>query len=93
MAISPIQGKRMPEKYNLLSGVEPPTPDQIRAVRLDAGLSQAECARIIGAAERYRWSEYERGIHAIDLNRWAVFLLSIDRHPIYSLKAAGKKGR
>lgn len=83
----------MPEKYNLLSGVVPPTPEEIRAIRTDAGLSQAECSRIIGTKERYRWSEYERGLHTIDLNRWAVFLLSSDKHPIYSLKASGKKSR
>lgn len=81
----------MPEKFNLTTGLELPTKEKIREMRLKAELSQEQCAKIIGVSGRYRWSEYERGLSPIEINKWAAFLLAVDLHPIYSLKPAERR--
>lgn len=58
-----------------------PTPEDIRAHREQAGLSQAAAARLALLGDKARWSEYERGIGRIDAARWELFLLLTGQHP------------
>jgi DNA-binding XRE family transcriptional regulator len=58
-----------------------PTPDKIRSTRLSLGLTQADCAGLIGAHTR-TWQTYEAedGKHRstcvkMPLNKWELFLL------------------
>lgn len=41
---------------------EPPTPEQVRALRDRAGLTQRAMARLVHTTER-RWREWEAGTH------------------------------
>jgi transcriptional regulator with XRE-family HTH domain len=63
-----------------------PTPEQIRAGREAAGLSQAQAARVALLGDKARWSEYERGIGSIDAARWALFLMLTDQHPEFRVE-------
>lgn len=55
-----------------------PTPDNIKAARLAANLSQREAAALVhrepprGAS---RWSEWETGRHEMPRAEWELFLL------------------
>lgn len=40
-----------------------PTPDQLRADRAAAGLTQAQAAALAGYGARERWAELEAGMH------------------------------
>jgi hypothetical protein len=60
-----------------------PTPAMIRAARDASGLRQQEAAELVHLGTFQRWSEYERGVTAIDPARWALFLLMTGQHPKY----------
>jgi hypothetical protein len=60
-----------------------PTPDLIRERRHAAGLTQAAAAKMVLLRDKARWSEYERGVEAIDVARWELFLLLTGQHPHY----------
>ena len=51
-----------------------PTPDQIRIARRLAHLSQEQAAALVHSTGN-RWSEWERGIHAMHPGLWELFLL------------------
>lgn len=50
-----------------------PTPKQLKAARLAAGLTQKQAAEIVGAQER-AWQYYEAG-RPIPHCKWRIFLL------------------
>lgn len=58
-----------------------PTIDQMKAIRREAALTQRQAAELVGLSDHMRWSEFERGLTVISTERWALFLLAIDRHP------------
>jgi len=55
--------------------IKRPTPDQVRAARTAAGLTQAAAAALVHLSGQVRWAEYENGTRNIDLARWELFLL------------------
>lgn len=55
-------------------------PDQVRAARLRAGLTQEQAAYLVHLSSAVRWSEYERGVRQIDPARWELFLLLTNQH-------------
>jgi len=63
-----------------------PTPEQIRAARVSAGLTQDQAAKAVGLSNLVRWSEYENGTRTPDVARWALFLLLVRQHPEWRLK-------
>lgn len=66
-----------------------PTPDEIRAARVAAGLTQQQAAEAVGltpAGGNIRWSEYENGTRTPDVARWTLFLLIVRMHPEWRLK-------
>lgn len=65
----------------LLAALPAPTPDQLKALRKEADLTQRQAAELVGLGDHMRWSEFERGLTVISAERWALFLLAIDRHP------------
>lgn len=67
--------------HDLLEQLPTPTIDQLKALRADAGLTQRQAAELVGLGDHMRWSEFERGLTTISTERWALFLLAIDRHP------------
>lgn len=70
-----------------------PSPDEIRAARKKAGLTQTQAAQLIGNAgdKSYRtWQRFEAPAdnpdhRAIHPRMWEMFLLLTDQHPIYRL--------
>lgn len=65
--------------------VEWPSPDKVRALRLRAGLTQAEAAELVGLGAHTRWSAYESGRFRCEPLRWFFFLLMTDQHPTHRL--------
>jgi len=60
--------------------IEAPTPDQVKAGRLAAGLLQPAAGALIGRTGQ-DWYRYESGRRAMDAAVWALFLLATDQHP------------
>ncbi len=65
-----------------------PTPDEIRAARERAGMSQAQAAALISTAKKagYKtWAGYEtvegKNARTIPLPVWELFLLLTEQHP------------
>lgn len=62
-----------------------PTPDEIRAARALAMLTQPEAAALCMLSGGSRWSEYESGARTLDGVRWQWFLLVTNQHPQFRL--------
>ena len=60
-----------------------PTPETLRAWRIELGMTQAECASLVFLADGKRWSEYERGVVPIDPARFELFAIKLGRHQDY----------
>lgn len=65
-----------------------PTPEDIRAARDRAGLTQAEAAELVYLGARTRWSEHENGVQAIDRARWELFLIKTGQHLEFRRRSA-----
>lgn len=84
--------RRMPEHLAELANLLPtPSPEEVRAARTRAGLTQDQAARLISAAAQqpYRtWQGYEavkgRRI-AMPPAVWELFLLKTGQHPVFTL--------
>ncbi len=55
-----------------------PTPEEIRRVRLAAGLTMEEAADLAGLGHLTRWYEYEAGSRRPTPVRWAYFMGAIE---------------
>lgn len=53
-----------------------PEPDEIRAARLAAGLTQRQAGEVIGAAER-TWQDWERGERNMPPAKWELFRIRV----------------
>lgn len=62
---------------------EPPTPEQIKALRQKVG-TQAKCAKLAGV-NISNWQRWEKGDQRPHPTTWGMFLLSCGQHPIYKL--------
>lgn len=70
-----------------------PTPDEVKAARKAAGLTQTQAAQMIGqaGAKGYRtWQRFEYPVEntdhrAIQPRLWELFLLLTDQHPTLKL--------
>lgn len=71
----------MPERR-----VSSPTPAEIREARRVAGLSQTDAAILIHLGSFSRWSEYERGLRAMDLAKFELFKIKTGQHESYGPK-------
>jgi len=65
--------------------VEWPTPDQVRAYRVRAGITQGQAAALVGLGSPSRWNNYAAGRTQLEAVRWLVFLLMTDQHPTHRL--------
>lgn len=64
-------------------GLIEPTPENLKLLRTEAGLTQKEAAHLVGLNHNYRWSEFERGALQISAERWELFLIKTGNHPEY----------
>lgn len=76
---------------NLL--IEPPeTPQEIRAIRSDLGLTARQCAAMVQLNDDKFWLKYERDNEDPSKNRrpskqtWTLFLLATGTHPFFKLE-------
>lgn len=63
-----------------------PTPDQIRAAREAAGLTQTEAAGLVRAKLR-AWQRWEAGERQMRASDWELFQLKTGQHPDSKLTA------
>jgi hypothetical protein len=81
----------------LLERIAQPMPEEVRAARKKAGLTQAEAAQLVSPAQGtpYRsWQSYEvatgkPGARVIPLAAWELFLLLTDQHPTHQMVLRG----
>lgn len=50
-----------------------PKPDEIRAARTQAGLTQTEAAALLGVT-RVHWARYEAGTRNLSASQWKYWL-------------------
>lgn len=69
-----------------------PTPDEVKAARLNAGLSQTQAAELVSQASKFpykTWASYEtkegKNKRVIPLVVWEFFLLLTDQHPVLKI--------
>lgn len=51
-----------------------PTPEEIRAAREAANLTQEQAAAIVHRSDRKRWNEWEQNKRQMQLDTWELFL-------------------
>lgn len=56
---------------------ESPTPEQIRATRVDAGISQSSAAAIVYSGLR-TWQQWEAGDRRMHPAMWELFLIKLE---------------
>lgn len=64
------------------------TPETIKNVRQQSGLTQSECAVVV-AVTRRQWQRWEAGVVMMPPTAWEWFLLTIDAHPTHRLVTRG----
>lgn len=69
--------------------VEPPnTGDEIKKVRMSAKpMTQQKMARLLGLSSNTIISKYENGAKKPSTHTWTLWLLIINQHPYFTLKA------
>lgn len=71
--------------------VDDPSPEIIREYRLAADLSLHEAGQMVSTAKTGTWKGYESMVatnqRKMPRSTWELFLLLIDRHPLYRLIA------
>lgn len=55
--------------------MNPPSPDEVRAARIAAGLTQEEAAALVYLGGQKRWGEAERGVHRMHPACWELFCI------------------
>jgi len=83
-----------PNRSTWRGSMRPPSPDQIRASREAAGLTQEAASRLAGLSCQPRWAEYEAGRKVPSAALWELWLLRVDQHPTHriSRRRAGGTG-
>lgn len=55
--------------------MEQPTPEQIRAAREAAGLTQAQAADLVHAGSYRTWQDWEKGRRPMPMMAWELFCI------------------
>lgn len=80
----------------IIQRIDAPSPDEVRAARKAAGLTQADAALLVTDATYRSWQNYETRPGSSNANRiplavWELFLLMTDQHPGLTLHRRKKK--
>lgn len=59
--------------------IQKPTPDQIRAARKAAGLTQKQAAELVHAGHVVNWNTWEKGRFGMPRAAWHLFLILTDQ--------------
>lgn len=68
---------------NLL--IEVPSPEAIKDLRLDLGLTAAQAAKLTGLSDGALWTKYENGNRQPNKQTWTLFLIASGQHPNFKL--------
>jgi hypothetical protein len=60
-----------------MSAIQIPTPDEVKAARVAAGLTQTAAADLVHRTLR-NWQQWESGARRIDLALWDLFQLKVN---------------
>lgn len=71
--------------------IEPPTPEEMKKIRIESGLTQNEVAKAVGLSSGIAISKYEQGNRRPSAQIWTLILLFIGKHPRLTLN--GVKSR
>lgn len=82
-----------PHRSTWRSGLAPPSPEEIRAHRLAAGMTLSEAATLAGLSSHSRWAEYESGVKRPGAALWELWLLRADLHPTLVLRKRRRSPR
>ena len=74
-----------PNRSTWRSSLPVPTPEEVRALRVAAGLTQADAAEVAGLAGWRQWAGWESGERRPSAQSWELLLLRLGRHPRYIL--------
>ena len=61
--------------------IEPPTPEQIKSLRLHTGMTQSQVATMLGLSNRQLIGDYENGNKSPNPQTWTLWLLLTGQHP------------
>lgn len=75
-----------PNRSAVAQDADRPTPDQVRAARKAAGLTQTEAGALCHRSLR-AWMQAEAGERNLDPAAWELFLLRTGQHPTDALIA------
>lgn len=67
--------------------IEAPTPEFIKDLRLDLGLTQAQCAKLAGLTDDALWRKYENDKAKPNKQTWTLFLIASGQHPNFKLES------
>ena len=62
-----------------------PTPEELRAARAAAGLTQQQAIELVYQASNRVWRAYEAGAVKMHPSTWELFLLKTNQHPTLAL--------
>lgn len=57
----------------------PPTPEQIKQARKQAGFTQKQAAELVHASSYRTWQDWERGERNMGGAEWELFLIKTDQ--------------
>jgi DNA-binding transcriptional regulator YiaG len=67
-----------PNRSGRIAESQPPSPDEIRQARQDAGLSQTSAGALVHSGLR-TWQQWEAGDRAMHPGLWELFRIKTDR--------------
>lgn len=70
--------------------IEPPTPEEMKKIRLESGFTQNEVAKAVGLSGGIAISKYEQGNRRPSAQIWTLMLLFIGKHPRLTLNSINK---
>lgn len=71
----------MSKQVKIEQVIEPPTPEQIKALRLHTGMTQSQVATLLGVSNRQLIGDYENGVKSPNPQTWTLWLLLAGQHP------------
>ena len=70
--------------------IEPPSPEEMKKIRVESGFTQNEVANAIGLSGGIAISKYEQGNRRPSAQIWTLILLFIGKHPRLTLSSIKK---
>lgn len=66
--------------------IDIPSPEMIKDLRIDLGLTTAQCAKLTGLTDGALWRKYEAGTVKPNKQTWTLFLIASGQHPNFRIE-------